>query len=227
MAGFENDVVYAKNADFTSTDNQAPSEANGLATNGQFWIGATSTNAGGTHVNVGTLTSPDSSITVGFSSPNITLQAATPGIKNIFHAYLSNTQINVTGDSTVFIPLFNTVSVNQNSVYDAGTGTFTAPSTGIYYFNAGVYFFDIVVAHTSGSLAFVSNVLAHSGTVSILNPSTVANASRAYQISGSWVTPMTAGDTMQIGLAVENGTKTVDVNGGVQPITFFSGYQIG
>jgi len=76
MAGFENDVVYAKNADFTQSDNQAPTEANGLATNGQLWIGTTAVNAGGTHVNVGTLTSPDASITFGFSSPNITAVVA-------------------------------------------------------------------------------------------------------------------------------------------------------
>lgn len=76
MAGFENDVMYAKNADFTQADNQSPSESNGLATNGQLWIGTTSTNAGGTHVNVGSLTSPNSSITVGYSSPNITLTVA-------------------------------------------------------------------------------------------------------------------------------------------------------
>lgn len=75
MSGFENDVVYAKNADFTQTDNQAPAEANGLATNGQLWIGTTAVNAGGTHVNVGTLTSPNSSVTIGYTSPNITLTA--------------------------------------------------------------------------------------------------------------------------------------------------------
>ncbi len=73
MAGFDNDVVYALNADFTSTDNQTPSAANGLATNGQMWIGSTALNAGSTHINVGSITSPDSSVTVSYSSPNITL----------------------------------------------------------------------------------------------------------------------------------------------------------
>lgn len=81
MAGFENDIVYAKNADFTQADNQSATEANGLATNGQLWVGTTAVNAGGTHVNVGQLTSPNSSITIGYSSPNITLvtNAATVG----------------------------------------------------------------------------------------------------------------------------------------------------
>jgi hypothetical protein len=72
MSGFDNDVLYAKNGDFTQADNQNVSESNGLITNGQFWIGSTALNAGGTHVNVGNLTSPDGSITFGYSSPNIT-----------------------------------------------------------------------------------------------------------------------------------------------------------
>lgn len=79
MSGFENDVVFALNADFTQADNQAPVEANGLVTDGQIWVGSTATNAGGTHINVGSITSPDSSITVGYSSPNITLQVAGGG----------------------------------------------------------------------------------------------------------------------------------------------------
>jgi len=73
MAGFDNDVVYAKNADFTSSDNNSVSESNGLITNGQLWIGSTALNAGSTHINVGTLTSPGSSISIGYASPNITL----------------------------------------------------------------------------------------------------------------------------------------------------------
>lgn len=76
MAGFANDICYANNADFSIAGSQKGSSANGLLTNGQMWIGTTATNAGGTHINVGTLTSPDSSLTVGYSSPNITLQVA-------------------------------------------------------------------------------------------------------------------------------------------------------
>ena len=76
MAGFENDVVFAKNADFTELDNQAPVEANGLVTNGQMWIGSTAANAGGTHINVGNIVSPDGSLTIGYSSPSITAVVA-------------------------------------------------------------------------------------------------------------------------------------------------------
>jgi len=76
MSGFDNDVVFAKNADFSQSDNQNVSESNGLATNGQLWIGSTATNAGGTHISVGSLTSPGGTITIGYSSPNITLEAS-------------------------------------------------------------------------------------------------------------------------------------------------------
>lgn len=80
MSGFKNDVAYAKNADFSEADNLSPSESNGLATNGQLWIGSTSLNSGGTHVNVGTLTSPNNSITFGYSSPNITAIVNAPSV---------------------------------------------------------------------------------------------------------------------------------------------------
>jgi len=73
MAGFDNDVVFAKNGDFSSIDNQNASESNGLITNGKLWIGSTALNAGSTHINVGSITSTDSSITIGYSTPNITL----------------------------------------------------------------------------------------------------------------------------------------------------------
>ncbi len=76
MAGFANDIVYANNGDFSIAGSTKGSLANGLLTNGQIWIGTTAVNAGGTHISVGMLTSPDGSLTIGYSSPNITLQVA-------------------------------------------------------------------------------------------------------------------------------------------------------
>jgi hypothetical protein len=75
MAGTKNDVTVAKNADYSQANgpNASSSESNGLITNGQLWIGATSTNAGGTHINVGRITSPLGTLTIGYSSPNITI----------------------------------------------------------------------------------------------------------------------------------------------------------
>lgn len=66
--------MYAPNADFTGS--ATPAQANGLQTNGQLWVGSTAVNAGGTHINVGSITSPSGTLTVGYSSPNITLDLA-------------------------------------------------------------------------------------------------------------------------------------------------------
>ena len=74
MAGFENDIGFGLNFDFSQADNQMALESSGLVSNGQLWIGRTALNVGGTHISVGTITSPLSSITVGYSAPNITLE---------------------------------------------------------------------------------------------------------------------------------------------------------
>lgn len=70
MAGFSSvtgleSVVFADNASFDGTERGGI-----MTTDGQFWIGATAS----PHVKLGTLTSPDGSITIGYSSPNVTLQ---------------------------------------------------------------------------------------------------------------------------------------------------------
>lgn len=85
MAGFDNDVVYANNADFSTAGAGGGSASNGLQTNGQLWIGSTATNAGGTHVNVGQMTSPLGTLSIGYSSPNITidLSGGSTGIDSI------------------------------------------------------------------------------------------------------------------------------------------------
>jgi len=73
----KNDAVFAKNADFTLSAD--PSSQNGLITDGQLWIGHTDANLDAQHVFVGQLTSPNNTITIGYSSPNITLDLAGGG----------------------------------------------------------------------------------------------------------------------------------------------------
>jgi hypothetical protein len=76
-AGIDNDVLFGINADYSNALGGSGASTTGqLLTDGQMWIGSTATNAGGTHINVGTLTSPDGSLTFGYSSPNITISSA-------------------------------------------------------------------------------------------------------------------------------------------------------
>jgi hypothetical protein len=80
MPGFSsnilgNDVVFAGNVNFSGDPNHADS----ITTNGQLLIGTTALNAGGTHINVGQITSPGNTISIGYSSPNITIDLAGGG----------------------------------------------------------------------------------------------------------------------------------------------------
>lgn len=69
MAGFssitgDEAIMFADNASFDGTQRGGK-----MTTNGQLWIGATAS----PHVKLGTLTSPSGTITIGYSSPNITI----------------------------------------------------------------------------------------------------------------------------------------------------------
>lgn len=148
MAGTKNDTLIGKNADFSQAGgpNANSSDANGLNTNGQMWIGSTASNVGGTHINVGTLTSPDGSITVGYSSPNITLTTTqTPQIvikgPIVDLLTLGNTSIFTFTDKFVITGIvFNAVLVAgvPNSDYVVNFG-WTAPN-----------YNDIITAFTQG-----------------------------------------------------------------------------
>jgi hypothetical protein len=73
--GVPGTTVYADNVDFTG----GGSRTNTINTDGQLLIGQTAATANQNHIVVGQITSPDSSITIGYSSPNITIIANTAG----------------------------------------------------------------------------------------------------------------------------------------------------
>lgn len=93
MAGFDNDVVYANNADFSTAGAGGGSASNGLQTNGQLWIGSTALNGGGTHVNVGTI-SAGAGISVTNGAGTISI-ASTGGTALIWSAVSVNTSMAV------------------------------------------------------------------------------------------------------------------------------------
>lgn len=65
MAGIVNDTVFGVNVDFSGQATPAPT----LLTDGQMLIGTTTPNAGGTHINVGTITSTGGTITITYVNP--------------------------------------------------------------------------------------------------------------------------------------------------------------
>lgn len=66
--GVTGTTMYADNVDFTGTG-----RTNTITTNGELLIGSTAANAGGNHINVGHIVSPLGTLSIGYSSPNITI----------------------------------------------------------------------------------------------------------------------------------------------------------
>lgn len=121
MAGFDNDITYSNNADFSTAGATGGSEANGLITNGQLWIGTTVLNVGGTHVSVGNLISPGGTINIGYSAPNITLDL-TGGSSAI-------EKINLQTGTTPIVPTGGAITFN-GAVVAAGINPVRTDGTG-------------------------------------------------------------------------------------------------
>jgi len=133
----------------------------------------------------------------------------------------ASAQANVTGDSTVYTPIFATEIFDQNADFD-GTSTFTAPVTGKYEFKAVIYFNETAAAHVVYFVDFVtSNRTYH------MNRTFGAGANPFVgnlQLEFSILADMDTADTCHVSVVVGGSTKTIDVHGdGTPGYTFFSG----
>jgi hypothetical protein len=155
-------------------------------------------------------------------------QVLAPG-QCLFASSLSATASNVTGDGTYYIIIFDTVSINQNSNYNNGTGTFTAPITGNYFFSANVEFFDLTAA--GGWQLFLSvnagggpNIGGGVQSAALLP----GFASNTLSVSIDSVLHLNAGNTINVMLYVglTPSSKQVDVFGDAEPQTTFAGFLI-
>ncbi len=136
MAGFDNNIMYADNVDFTGS--VAPSAK--VTTNGELLIGSTIA----PNIQVGSLTSPLSTISIGYSTPNITIDIAggSPAVEhltgndgNLLNPIANNFNIFGTGSiqttgalSTITIGLVNIT--NHALQIGAGTATLTQLGSG-------------------------------------------------------------------------------------------------
>lgn len=176
MAGTSNitgleSIIFADNASFDGTERDGR-----MTTDGQLWVGASS----GTRVRLGGITSPDGSVTVGYTAPNITLRnsgaGTVPGgfanlgitlsggtfsITSASGAALSGTnkgyvslRSTVTPGTIVTIP----VTANQTFIDDTGASTiignlFGLP-TGVAYTEDIPFAIYAVADSTETSIAF-------------------------------------------------------------------------
>lgn len=122
MAGFDNEVVYGSNVDFSGSSTVTGQ----ILTNGQLIIGSTALNSGGTHINTGVLTSPLGTLNIGYSSPNITIDLVGGSVAADSFAMQ-------TGTSPV-VPTANGLVTVNGAVVAAGTNPVRSDGTGVNTF---------------------------------------------------------------------------------------------
>lgn len=123
MAGFDNDVMYAINGDFSTAGAGGGSAANGLVADGKLWIGSTATNVGGTHINVGSLTSTGGTIAITYSTPNINIEAAGGMVMENIIVQTGTSPVTPTAGAITFNGA--TVAAGTHPVRTDGTGAHT------------------------------------------------------------------------------------------------------
>lgn len=216
-------IIFADNLSFDGTQRQGA-----LDTDGQLFIGATSSNRAnnGGHVRKGSITSPDSSLTVGYDAPNITLDvngsyvgktitgdsggalSPTAGNWNI----LGDGSITTSGSgSTLTVQL--TGLTNHALLVGAGTTTITKVGPGATYtvlqgntgadpsFNTNIDLDDTDAGLTQGVISWVSGPRIHNfGTDNIFIGTTAGNGT------------LTGTDNIGIGLSALNATTNGSSN---------------
>jgi hypothetical protein len=124
-----------------------------------------------------------------------------------FLAFKSAISSNVTGDTTAYTLICDSEIFDQNSDYNAATGVFTAPVTGVYQFSVSVWLQQITSSHVSGRTQFITSNRSY--LIQWVNNIT-DDRPTFYSVSA---VDMDAGDTCYVLLYASGSTKTVDVYG--------------
>lgn len=131
-------------------------------------------------------------------------------------AYPSGNISNVTGDNTDYTIIFNSTFVDRASSFNTGSGTFTAPITGVYRFSLVVAIFGMTSAHTQSKVTFATTTRNYDG--GRCSPYAIRDVSGVCTLYTNGIADMAAGDTAVCKVLVNSGTKVVSVAGGTGPI---------
>lgn len=161
-------------------------------------------------------------VTLGTNDSVVITQAGevTMPLQPAFSAYLSATATNVTGDGTGYTIVWNTEAFDQNSDFNTGTGTFTAPVTGKYQLSVSIGLSGIAAGHTDGNVYIQTT--ARNYTLYNQNPA-AETVGGALSFNGSVLADMSATDTAIVILTVSGGAKVIGVAGGASGQSFFQG----
>ena len=153
-----------------------------------------------------------SNITITPGANTITIAASGGGgTSSAFFAYLTTSQSNVTGDGTVYVPIFDATTVNIGGNYNTATGIYTAPATGVYSFSSSISITG-VTTHNDASIEFLTNIPTTYYTA-IINPAGInVGGVLGFNASVNCIF-LNAGDLIDVNVAVAGGTKTIGLFG--------------
>lgn len=142
----------------------------------------------------------------------------------VFSAYADSlSQLNVTGDGTIYTVKYDVASLNVGGSFSTSTGLFTAPLTGTYIFSGTLLISNLGSAHTLYTAYLNSPTsdaiyqLCNLNPYPIITPSTLE-----YGISFCQIVPMGIGETIGLNCQVTGGTKTINVLAGGAPNVYKS-----
>ncbi len=142
-----------------------------------------------------------------------------------FLAYMSASRTNVTGNNVLYTIAFDQEVYDQNSDFNTGTYTFTAPATGKYLFTVTVLIDELDATYTAGEMFLVTSNRTYSAWNT--NWGAMRDNGNQCQLTHSVIADMDAADTCYVQIQVGPGgtAQTVDViqNGATDPRTYFSG----
>lgn len=140
-----------------------------------------------------------------------------------FYAYRSAASGGVTGNGASYNITCDTITLNTGGSYNAGTGLFTAPNTATYLFVSSIRMAGITAAMTNLICQFLANGIPYN--IIEVDPSQTTSGIVGYTFSA--IIPLTAGQTCQSNIVIQNGVgDTANVVGGADRNTAFSGTQL-
>lgn len=145
----------------------------------------------------------------------------------MFIAYLlASTTADKTGDGTLYTIVGMVTSRDTATAYNAGTGAYIIPKTGVYVFNASVGLLGVGALHSSYEFIFNSSGVGTFNPI-VVNPYAISVGGVAV-LSASITTVMSATTAMSCQIRVSGSTKTVGVTGTNFTLTptYFSGYYL-
>jgi hypothetical protein len=145
----------------------------------------------------------------------------------VFLAYLGANDLAVTGNGANYRLGTNvalTKSFDQGNNFNTN-GIYTAPYTGRHLFAGTICLFSVSAAMTNGYLFL--NTTASSYLLDALNPAIMQANAGIVTLKGSTIVPMTAGDTANLSIQLQNGSgnnaSLLAAGGAGVLATFFSG----